>query len=82
MRRGGVIAVLEADHLIAWRTLRIVSGTPCLPRLERLRALCPAVESTENGIAFRIGLESPEEALAACLSAGVRVLSSRVEYRG
>ncbi len=82
IRWRGRSAVAEAEHLIAWRTLRIVAGTPCLPRLDRLRALVPGLKVSEPCLTLALGLDGPEEVLAACIAAGVSVVASRIEYRG
>jgi hypothetical protein len=82
VRAGGGPTVVEAECLIAWRTLRIVTGSPYLPRLDRLRWLVPELEARGSHIVVPIGLDAPEEALAACVAAGVPVLASWIEYRG
>lgn len=89
LRRCGRIAVrdqdgpvaVEARYLIAWRTLRIVTAAPYLPALTRLRLLLPELEIRGARLAVPIGLDHPEEALAACMSARVPVVASWVEYR-
>ena len=73
---------VDAEELIAWRTLRIVTGVPYLPEIARLRSLVPALEVSGARLAVRLGLAGPEEALAACVAARVPVVASWIEYRG
>lgn len=81
MRDRHRVVAVEADYLIAWRTLRIVTGAPYLPGLEHLRLLLPELEVRGARLAVPIGLGPPEEALAACMAARVPVFASWVEYR-
>jgi hypothetical protein len=81
VRQGQHVVAHEARHLIAWRTLRVVTGTPFLPGLERLRALFPELCARESRLWLPIGLGGPEEALSACTAARIPVLSSRIDYR-
>ncbi|MGH7499375.1 MAG: hypothetical protein ACREL3_11045 [Gemmatimonadales bacterium] len=81
VRERGRATVLEVRCLIAWRTLRIVIGAPCLPRIERLRSLYPELIVHGNRIGVPIGLGPPEEALAACAAARVPVVSTWIDYR-
>jgi hypothetical protein len=74
--------VVEAESLIAWRTLRIVTGTACLPELDRLRFLIPDLQVTGTRLTLPLGLDGPEEALAACIAASVPVVATWIEYRG
>ena len=82
VRCQGQTAVVEAEDLIAWRTLRVVTGTPCLRELDRLRFLVPGLAVSGTNLTLPLGLDGPEEALAACAATGVAVVSSRIEYRG
>lgn len=79
--RAGIVAV-EAEGLIAWRTLQIVTGTPYLPELDRLRFLVPDLKVSGMRLTLPLGLGGPEEALAACVAARVPVAASWIEYRG
>jgi hypothetical protein len=81
VQREGCVVAAPAHELIAWRTLRIVTATPCLVPLEELRRLLPDLAICGERLALPIGLSPPEEALAACVSAGVPVVASWVEYR-
>ncbi len=81
VRREGLVVAAGAHELIAWRTLRIVTATPCLARLDQLRRLLPDLVMCGERLTLPIGLAPPEEALAACASAGVPVVASWVEYR-
>ena len=52
VRDGEVAIALEADQLIAWRTLQIVIGAPCLPEVRALRAMYPGLRVTQGRIAL------------------------------
>jgi hypothetical protein len=72
--------VLEADRLIAWRTLQIVVGAPYLPAVHALRAMYPGLRIAQGRIALPIGLDGAEPALAACAAARVPVAATWIEY--
>ena len=78
--RSRIVAV-SAERLIAWRTLRIVTGATDLPGIEQLSSLIPALETRGPLIDVPIGLGGPEEALAACVAARVPVVASWIAYR-
>ncbi len=82
IRHHGEVLVVEAERLIAWRTLQVVAGTPYLPDQRELQALFPELEIRGSSFMLPIGLCSPEEALAACIAAKVPVVASWIEYRG
>ncbi len=73
--------MLDADRLIAWRTLQIVVGTPYLPAASRLQALYPGLRLAEGRIALPLGLDGAEPALAACAAARLPVSRTWIEYR-
>jgi hypothetical protein len=75
------VVVVDAERLIAWRTLRIVTGATELPGVEQLRTLIPRLEARGSLIDVPIGLGAPEEALAACVTARVPVVASSITYR-
>jgi hypothetical protein len=79
--REGSVAAARAHELIAWRSLRIVTAMPSLAAIEQLRLSFPGLAVCGERLTLPIGLGPPEEALAACLSAGVPVVASWVEYR-
>ena len=80
VRHGGSALVLDADRLIAWRTLQIVVGAPYLPQANALRAMYPGLRITPGRIALPIGLDGAEPALAACAAARVPVAATWIEY--
>ena len=82
IRCWGQAVVVEAEGLIAWRTLQIVTGTPYLPELDRLRFLVPDLKVSGTRLTLTLGLGGPEEVLAACVAARVSVVASWIEYRG
>jgi hypothetical protein len=81
VRDGECAAVLEADRLIAWRTLQIVVGTPYLPRVRELCAIYPGLRVADGRLELPLGLGGAEPALAACAAAGVPVAASWIDYR-
>ena len=80
VRDGESAAVLDADRLIAWRTLQIVVGAPYLPDVRALRAMYPGLRLAPGRIALPIGLDGAEPALAACAAARVPVAATWIEY--
>lgn len=80
LRDARSAVVLEAERLIAWRTLQIVVGAPYLPQVPMLRAMYPALRVTEGRIDLPIGLGGAEPALAACAAARVPVAATWIEY--
>jgi hypothetical protein len=81
VRDGDRAVALEADRLIAWRTLQIVVGTPYLPELRELRALYPGLRVEEGRLALPLGLDGAEPVLAVCAGARVPVAATWIEYR-
>jgi hypothetical protein len=81
VRDGGRPRIVQAERLIAWRTLQIVVGAPYLPDVERLRAIYPGLRVAEGRIALPLGLDGAEPALAACAAARVPVAATWIEYR-
>jgi hypothetical protein len=81
VREAECAAVLDADRLIAWRTLQIVVGTPYLPRVRELCAIYPGLRVANGRLELPLGLDGAEPALAACAAAGVPVAASWIEYR-
>jgi hypothetical protein len=75
------VVVVDAERLIAWRTLRIVVGATDLPGVEELKTLIPQLEARGSRIDVPIGLGGTEEALAACVAARVPVVASWIAYR-
>jgi len=82
VRDGAAAVVLEADRLIAWRTLQIVIGAPYLPEVHALRAMYPGLRVAHGRIALPIGLDGAEPALAACAAARVPVAATWIDYAG
>ena len=72
------VEVLPSEAVIQWRALQVVTTTPYLPRLERMRALFPRLRMTSSGFQVPLWTESAEEVLARCVSEGLRVRGSRV----
>jgi hypothetical protein len=81
VREGAEAVLLQSELLLGWRALQVVTGTPYLPGLHRLRALFPDSEVDEVG--FRVPTRScpPEAVLAECLTHGIPVAESRIIYR-
>ena len=81
VRHGGRPGVLEAERLIAWRTLQIVVGAPYLPDARELRAIYPGLRVAHGGLALPLGLDGAEPALAACAAVRLPVAATWIEYR-
>jgi hypothetical protein len=80
LREGEELVVLEAERVIEWRTLQIVTGTPFLPGLERLNAMFPRAYLDSSGFRVPISSRSAEEVFAECLMHGIPVSGSRIVY--
>jgi hypothetical protein len=81
VRDGERPIVLDAERLIAWRTLQIVVGTPYLPQVHELRAIYPGLRVVDGRLALPLGLDGAEPALAACAAARLPVAATWIEYR-
>jgi hypothetical protein len=81
VRDGARPAILDAERLIAWRTLQIVVGAPYLPDVPQLRAMFPGLRVAEGRITLPLGLDGAEAALAACAAARLPVAATWIEYR-
>jgi hypothetical protein len=73
--------VLEAELLIQWRVLQVVTGTPYLPGLERLSDIFRTAHLDPTGFQIPIPTRTPEEVLGECLAYGIPVAGSRIVYR-
>lgn len=80
VREGEEPIVLEAERLIQWRTLQVVTGTPFLPEHERLHAMFPRARLRPDGFQVPISTQSPEDVLAECLTHGIPVSSTAIVY--
>jgi hypothetical protein len=81
LREGTAPVVLDADTVIRWRTLQVITALPHLPGLEQLAQHFPGmVRSSSLGLLIPISARSPEEVLAECLATGMQVTGSRVVY--
>jgi hypothetical protein len=81
LREGSGPVILDADTVIRWRALQVITALPHLPGLERLIKEFPGITHCGSlGLLIPIPTESPEEVLAACLATGMQVTGSRVVY--
>ena len=80
VRHDGRPAAVEAERLIAWRALQIVTGTSHLPQLRELRAWYPALRVEQGRIVLPVGLDGGEAALAACAAVRLPVTASSIVY--
>ena len=80
LREGKESVVLDAEALIRWRALQVVTATPYLPDVERLIDIFPGADLDAAG--FHVPLQScrPEEVLAECLTHAIPVAGSRIVY--
>lgn len=72
--------MLEASQLIQWRALQVVTATPYLPEIERLKDIFPGVNLDSAGFHVPIQYHAPEEVLADCLTHAIPVAGSRIVY--
>jgi hypothetical protein len=80
VREGSQPLLLESELLIQWRALQVVTGTPHLPCLERLKELFPDADLEPAGFHVLTQRRSPEEVLIACMRHGIPVAASRIIY--
>jgi hypothetical protein len=80
LREGTQLVVLEVELLIQWRVLQVVTATPYLPGLERLRASYPGLQWVESAMLVPLRSQTPEEVLSSCLAEGIQVTESRIVY--
>jgi hypothetical protein len=80
VREGRHVALLSSPALVHWRALQVVTATPHLPAVERMRAVFPRLYLTDRGFMVPLHTESAEEVLARCVSEGLRVTGSRIVY--
>ena len=80
LRHGTDLVVLEAEEIIRWRVLQVITAIPHLPSSERLNQLFPGAQLDASG--FRVGIEgrAPEHVLVECLTHGIQVRESRILY--
>ena len=81
LREGAHPVVLDADAVIRWRVLQVVTGTPHLPPLERLNEIFPGARLDSPGFQVAISSRTPEDVLAQCLTHGIPVRESRIIYQ-
>jgi hypothetical protein len=80
LREGARPILLDAELVIQWRTLQVVTSTPYLPALDHLRDRFPGLRLTGAGLSVPIRGCSPEAVLAECLAWGIEVSGSRIVY--
>jgi hypothetical protein len=80
LREGTHPVVLDAEAVIRWRVLQVVTATPHLPSLERLHEIFPGAHLDSSGFQVAISSGTPEHVLAECLTRGIPVRESRIIY--
>jgi hypothetical protein len=80
VREGSQPLVLDSELLIQWRALQVVTGTPYLPCLERLKQIFPDADLEPTGFMVPTQNRSPEEILANCVTHEIQVAGSRIVY--
>ena len=73
--------VLEADEIIHWRVLQVITGTPHLPCLEALAELFPGAHVGLSGFSVPLPCRAPEEVMAHCVARRIEVKGSRIVYQ-
>jgi hypothetical protein len=82
LREGSAPVILDAETVIQWRALQVITGLPHLPGMERLvRQFPDIIRCGPVRLLIPIPVRSPEEVLAECLTNGIEVSESRVVYR-
>jgi hypothetical protein len=81
LRTGTHPVVLDAEAIIRWRVLQVVTATPHLPPLERLNEIFPEARLDSSGFQVAISRGTPEHVLAECLTRGIPVRESRIIYQ-
>jgi hypothetical protein len=81
VREQTELVVLEAELLIQWRVLQVVTATPYLPCLSLLKEMFPGVRLNAAGFHVPTQSRSPEEVLADCMTHGIPVAGSRIIYQ-
>jgi hypothetical protein len=81
LRMGTRPVVLDAEAIIRWRVLQVVTATPHLPPLERLNEIFPEARLDSSGFHVAISSGTPEHVLAECLTLGIPVRESRIIYQ-
>jgi hypothetical protein len=80
IREGTQPVVLQAELLIQWRVLQVVTATPYLPGLERLSDIFRTAHLDPTGFQIPIPTRTPEEVLGECLAYGIPVAGTRIVY--
>jgi hypothetical protein len=80
VRLGQDPVLLRAEELIRCRALQVVTGTPYLPSSERLAEILSGAQPKLRGFSVLTSSHPPEEVLAVCLTHGIPVTESRIEY--
>ena len=81
LREGGRAVVLDAEAVIRWRVLQVVTATPHLPPVERLNEIFPGAQLSRSGFQVAMSSQTPEHILAECLTHGIPVRESWIIYR-
>jgi hypothetical protein len=81
VREGSDPRLLQADALIRWRALQVVTATPYLLCPERLKQIFPGSHPDADGFHVPIGCHVPEEVLSDCLTHDIPVAGSRIVYQ-
>ncbi len=80
VRLHQVPVLLRVEELIRCRVLQVVTGTPYLPSAERLAAILPGAQLQLGGFSVLTHRHPPEEVLGICLTHGIPVAESRIDY--
>ena len=81
LREGAHAVVLDAEAVIRWRVLQVVTATPHLPPVERLNEIFPGAQPNSSGFQVVMSSQTPEHILAECLTHGIPVRESWIIYQ-
>jgi hypothetical protein len=80
LREGNRPVLLDAEQLIRWRALQVVTARPHLPCPELLKEIFPEAFLDPAGFMVPTQTRTPEEVLAECVVLGIPVAESRIVY--
>ena len=80
LREGRDLVILEAETVIRWRTLQVVTSSPYLPGSEQLATLFPGIRSDGTRLDIPVGDHPPELVLAELRARGVQIVGTSMQY--
>jgi hypothetical protein len=72
--------VLDAGAIVRSRAMQVITASPYLSGLDRLRALFPGLESSATGLMVPLSTCPPEQVMAELLASGVQIVGTSIVY--